>query len=176
MAKLQPLEDKDFDARKPYFGLGAHEVYIKAARRGQLDNENKTEYVEFDLLGEDDQEGNVRLWISEKAAPYTLARLGQIAVHNKDTEEEKQKVRDAFKKITDTDLIDQKFLDKFKDMQAWILVEEDTNAPKPNGGFYTRTNLYSYPPKPRQLSASDLTTDQMKQGGTPVNPDEVPFE
>lgn len=170
MAKLQPLEDKDFAERQPYFGVGVHEVAIQAARRGQLDNANKTEYIEFDLMGLNDEQGSVRLWISEKAAPYTLANLGRLAVHNKKTEAEKQKIRDAFKKIVDTDQIDQAFLDKFVDMQAWILVEEDVNAPKPNGGFYTRTNLYSYEPKPKKT-----TVESIMPGATKADDDDVPF-
>ena len=176
MAKLQPLEDKDFAERKPYFDAGVHEVAIQAVRRGVMDNENKTEYVEFDVVGLQDEEASVRLWLSDKAAPYTLANLARIAVHNKESEADKQKVREAFKKITDTDQLDEKFLEKFVDMQCWILTEEDTNAPKPNGGFYLRNNLYSWEPKPKQITADDLTTANMKAGGTPVDNDDVPFK
>jgi len=176
MAKVQPLEDKDFEPRNTdYLRPGVHEVFIKSAKRGQLDNEKKTEYVELGVEGEDGS-GTVTMFISEKAAPYTLARLAQVAVHNEASDEAKQKVRDRFKKINDTDKIDQAFLDLFVDMQCWVLTEEDTSGKqKPNGGFYLRNNLYSYEPKPRTVTAANLTTDQMKAGGTPVDTDEIPF-
>ena len=52
-------------------------------------------YLEFALLGPDDQEGLARLYLTEMAAPYTRNTLAQISVHNADTEA-KQKVRDYF--------------------------------------------------------------------------------
>lgn len=172
MVKVQ-LDEKDFAERKPYFGAGVHEVVITELKK--VEPESGAPYVEATVIGENDEKDAIRLYISEKAAPYTLSNLARIAVHNKETDAEKQKVRDAFTKITDTDQLDEKFLDKFKDMQAWILTEEDLNAPKPNGGYYLRSNLYSYVPKPRnasQMTAEQLVSDQNEK----VDTDEIPFK
>lgn len=169
------LDEKDFAERKPYFDAGVHEVYITDAKK--VEPENGAPYIEVTVVGEGDATDSIRNYISEKAAPYTLSNLARIAVHNKQTEADKQAVRDAFKKITDTDQIDQKFLDKFKDMQAWILTAEDTNGnQKPGGGYYLRSNLYSYEPKPKAPTADELVSDFKKQGATPVDVNEVPFE
>lgn len=175
MAKLPPMEDKDFADRKPYFDEGVHEVYIKKATRGSSPKTG-SEYIEFDLLGENDEEGNVRLYLTEKTQERSRSILATIAVHNKQSDVEKQAVRDAFKKITDTDQLDDDFLKKFVDLQAWILTEQDTNAPKPNGGFYLRNNLYSYEPTPRTTATSPATTASQLLGGTDADLDEVPFK
>lgn len=170
MVKVQ-LEDKDMAERKPYFEAGVHEVYITDLKA--VKPESGAEYLEATVLGENDATDNIRLYISEKAAPYTLANLARIAVHNKEGETDKQAVREAFKKITDTDQLDEKFLGRFKDMQAWILTEEDLNAPKPNGGYYLRSSLFSYPPKPSN-NAAKATTEQIKNG-EPIDLNEIPF-
>lgn len=173
MVKMNEMEDKDFEPRKAYFAEGVHEVYITAMERGVSPN-TKSEYIEVSLLGEGDAEGSARLYLTDKTADRSRSILATIAVHNKGTDAEKQKVRDVFKKVTDTDQLDDKFLAKFKDMQAWILVEEDKSAPKPNGGFYLRTNLYSYEPKPRAKTADELVSD-ITEGGEPVDLSEIPF-
>ena len=169
MVKMSEMTDKDFEARKPYFGVGVHEVILTGATTGEATTGSK--FIEFELLGENDEEGSVRLYLTEKTVERTRSILATIAVHNKDGEVEKQKVRDGFKKITDSDeMLTEKFLAKFKDMQAWILTEEDKSAPKPNGGFYLRNNLYSYEPKPRAT-----TIQQDIEGGKPVDLSEIPF-
>lgn len=163
------IDDKAFAPRKEYFGPGVHEVHITGATRGKTPNKG-TEYVEFELEGEDG-EGTATLWMSEKAAPYSIARMAQVAVHNKASETDKQKVRDAFMKITDSDEIDDKFLEKFEGMQAWILTEEDTSgAQKPGGGYYLRNNLYSYEPTVKKTTAEDIMP-----GGQSISTDDVPF-
>lgn len=173
MVKVQ-LEDKDFESRKAYFGLGAHEVYIEKIEKVTPDSGSP--YLNVSVLGVQDEKevrDDVRAYISDAAAPYTVSTLARIAVHNKKTDKEKQAVRDAFKEI-DTDEIDQKFLDKFKDMQAWILTEENLNAPRDNGGYFWRSSLYSYEPKPKKITAESLVSE----GGTEItkeNLGEIPF-
>ena len=168
MVKVNPMEDKDFEARGKYFDAGVYKVHLSDPKRDV--SKSGSEFVQFTVNGENEEQSDVRLYLTEKAAPYSLKTLAGIAVHNKGSEAEKQKVRDAFKNITDTDTLDAKFLEKFENMEAWVLVEEDTNSPKPNGGYYLRYNLYSYEPKPRKITPEDLMG-----GGTPVDPDEVPF-
>lgn len=170
MVKMSEMTDKDFEERKPYFGVGAHEVIMGAATTGKTPNTG-SEYIDFAVAGSNDEEGSVRLYLTEKTVDRTRSILAALAVHNKEGDVEKQKVRDAFKKITDSDqMLDAKFLEKFDGAHAWILVEEDKSAPKPNGGFYLRSNLYSYPPKPR---VTDIQ-DDIKSGDN-VDLSEIPF-
>lgn len=170
------MEDKDFESRKPYFDEGVHEVYIDDFRRGESTNTGSP-FIEFDVVGENDEQGNVRLYLTEKTQERTRSILATIAVHNKQSEEEKQAVRNAFKKITDTDQIDDAFLEKFNGMQAWILTEPNLTQPKPAGGYYLQSNLYSYKPTPRTTATSPATTAEQLLGGTPVDDtDEIPFK
>jgi hypothetical protein len=170
MVKMKTMSDKEFEARKPYFGVGVHEVILTSAVAGKSPT-TESDFIEFSLLGEADEEGSVRMYLTEKTVERTRSILATIAVHNKEGEVEKQKVRDAFKKMTDSDdMLTEKFLAKYKDMQAWILTEEDKSAPKPNGGFYLRSNLYSYEPKPRAT-----TIQEDIAGGKPIDLSEIPF-
>lgn len=168
MVKMAQMEDKDFN-NSAYFDLGVHEVAITGAETGK--NEKGTPYIDITVEGLGDEKDTVRMYTSENAAPYTRNNLAKIAVHNRDSEEEKQKVRDAFKKITDSDQMDNKFLERFIDMQAWLLVEEDQTAPKPNGGFYKRSTLYAYKPTPKAAVAAVMG----KSGDAPVDLNEIPF-
>lgn len=170
MVKMKEMSDKDFENRKPYFGTGVHEVILTDATSGKSPNTG-SDYIEFELLGKNDEEGTVRLYLTDKTVERTRSILATIAVHNKASEVEKQKVRDGFKKMTDSDkMLTESFLAKFKDMQAWILTEKDKSAPKPNGDFYLRSNLYSYEPKARAT-----TIQEDIDGGEPIDLSEIPF-
>ena len=169
MVKVQ-LEDKDFTGGNKYFNEGVYKVYLSDPKRDV--SKSGSEFIQFTVNGENEEQTDVRLYLTEKAAPYSLKTLAGIAVHNKGSEAEREKVREAFKAITDTDTLDAKFLAKFENYEAWVLVEEDTNAPKPNGGYYLRTNLYSFPPKPRKITPEDIMGGGTKDG---IDPDEVPF-
>lgn len=164
------LEDKDFAERKPYFDVGVHEVYITGAHK--VEPQTGSPYIEVTVLGDEDTTDDIRVYISEAAAPYTIANLARIAVHNAPTDEAKEKAKVAFKAITDTDMIDDKFLTKFENMQAWIKTEENLNAPKENGGYFLRSSLYSWEPKEPKMTPEQL----MGVGTTQVDPKEVPFE
>lgn len=172
MAKMPPMEDKEFEARGgQYFDAGVHEVFINKVSRGVSKAGN--EYIEFEVTDKDNERtARPRRYLSEAAAPHTRRELMNIAVHNKETEEQKQQVRDAFRNILDTDKFDQKFLDKFESMQAWIKAEEDLNAPKPNGGYYLKYDIYGYEPKQKKTTVEDIMG-----GGTPVDTgsDSIPF-
>ena len=172
--KLDAMIDDDFDKSDGnWFEPGVYKVLIESATRGKTDK--GTEYIEFKVLGEEDQTGKARKYITEKSAQYTRNFLAGIAVHNQTTEEEKQKVRDSFKKPLDTDTWTDKYLEKFKNFEAWIDVYEDENAPKSNGGFYKRTEIFHYEPKHRQPSSRSRIADMLNQA-TPVElSDDIPF-
>lgn len=174
MTKMNPMDDKEFEDRKPYFEAGVHQVFIKGVSTGKTPNTG-SDYIEFKLLGAEDEEGTARAYVTDKSMDYTRSLLARIAVHNKSTEPEKQKVREAFKAINDSDqMLDPKFLEKFIDNEAWILVEEDKSSPKPNGGFYLRTSLYSYEPKARPQTNPNATGTITDNGKIDLT--EIPFE
>jgi len=171
MVKMNEMTDKDFEARGSYLDEGVHTVLLQKFTRGKTPNTG-SEYIDIELLGENDEQGSTRLYLTEKTMDRSRSILAAIAVHNKEDEKAKEKVRAAFKAIVDTDQLSEDFLKNLVEMQAWALVQEDKTAPKPNGGFYLRTNLYSYEPKPRKETADDI----MAAGeAISVDPNEVPF-
>lgn len=172
MVKVQLTDEDLVERNNNYFAEGEHEVLITDAERGVTDSGK--EYVEFTVLGHGDEVDTARMWFTtDKAAKYTLSILAGIASHNKSSEADKQTVRDAFKKITDTDLVDDKFLEKFKDMDAFFTVYKSdrtyTTASGETRNSYDK-NIYGYMPKPRKVTA-----EQIMAASTPVSSDDVPF-
>ena len=169
------MTDEDLATRTGgnYFSEGVHEVLIQKAERGVTDSGK--EYAEITVLGHDDEVGTARLWFStEKAGKYALSILSGIAVHNRKDDAAKEKARATFKAITDTDEVDDKFLARFKEMDAWFMVQQSDrtyqNAEGETKNSYDR-NIYGYEPKMKQMTA-----EQLVSSGTPVSTDDVPFK
>jgi len=169
------ITDEDMAPRNSnYFDEGVHEVMIVKAERGRTDSGK--DYVEFTVEGQGGESGTARLWFTTEAASnYALSILAGIAVHNKKTEEDKNKVRTAFKDIKDTDVIDDKFLKKFEQMDAWYTVQQSDRQYINNKGetkYSYDKNIYGYEPK---LKSRPVTADQLKSVSEPVDNDDIPF-
>lgn len=169
------LTDEDLAERNTnYFSEGEHEVAIVKAERGTTDAGK--EYVEFTVQGKNEEEGTARLWFTTDAsAKYALSIMAGIAVHNKDTDAEKAKVREAFKAIQDTDVVDDKFLKKFENMLAFYQVSKSDrtymNAAGETKNSYDR-NIYGYMPKPKAPSAEATAAADLQK---PVDVSDIPF-
>lgn len=170
------LTDEDLAERgeNNYFTEGVHEVLIEKAERGKTDAGK--EYVEFTVKGENDETDTARLWFTtEKSCKYALSILAGIASHNKESDVEKQKVKDAFKAITDTDQVDDKFLKKFENDHAFFSVYKSdtrtyTNAAGEEKPSYDK-NLTGYKPNPKK----DLVADAKAELQKPIDLSEIPF-
>lgn len=171
------LTDEDLAPRgnNNYFKEGEHEVLIVKAERGTTSGGK--DYVEFTVMGHNDETDTARLWFTtEKSCKYALSIMAGIASHNKQTEAEKQKVREAFKAIQDTDVIDDKFLEKFKDMDAFFTVYKSDRTYTGTDGSTKNSydkNIYGYMPAPR-LTASPSTPSPL-EGSQPIDLSEIPF-
>jgi hypothetical protein len=171
--KVQITDEDLVQRNNQYFAEGEHEVVITEAKRGVTDAGK--EYVEFTVAGHDDETGKARLWFSTEAgSKYALSILAGIASHNKQTDAEKEKVRDAFKAITDTDQVDDKFLAKFKDMDAFFTVYMSDRTYINSAGETKNSydsNIYGYMPKPKV--AKPTTVESLM--GEEISTDDVPF-
>lgn len=170
------LTNENFDtpAGGKYFDVGVHIVEIISATRET--NTNGNDFVSFKVRGVNDEEGEARRYLTEKSAKWTVSLISGIIVHNQDSDASKEKARETLRKITNTSQVDDKFLAKLVDKEAWIEVYEDTNAPKPNGGYYKRAKIFQYEPKPRQTQPAQQV--QSVTGGTMLTDkelDEIPF-
>lgn len=172
------LTDEDLAERgnNNYFEEGEHEVLITKAERGTTDSGK--DYVEFTVLGHDDESDTARLWFTTDAsAKYALSILAGIASHNKHSDIDKKKVRDAFKAITDTDEVDDKFLARYKEMDAFFTVYKSDRTYLGNDGTTKHSfdkNIYGYMPKPKKQTAEDLISD-FKATGDEISTDDIPF-
>lgn len=169
------LTDEDLAPRgeSNYFTEGVHEVLIEKAERGVHDGK---EYVEFTVKGENGETDTTRLWFTtEKSCKYALSILAGIATHNKESEADKQKVRDAFKQITDTDQVDDKFLKKFENDHAFFSVYKSDTRTYTNAQGETKPsfdkNLYGYKPNEKK----DLVADAKAELQKPIDLSEIPF-
>lgn len=170
------LTDEDLATRgdTKYFSEGIHEVAIVKAERGK---HNGKEYVEFKLEGENGETDTARLWFTtDKSAKYALSIMAGVAVHNKDSEAEKEGVRSAFKKITDTDQVDNKFLAKFEGMVAFFQVAKSDTRTYTDASGETKPsydkNIYGYRPKEKVDHIAEAKAEMLK----PIDPNEIPFE
>lgn len=169
------ITDEDMAPRNNnYFDEGVHEVVIAKAERGTTDNDK--DYVELTVQGQNEEEGTARLWFTTEAAGnYALSILAGIAVHNKESETDKQKVRDAFKKIDDTDLVDDAFLKKFVEMEAFYMVQMSDRTYVNNQGetknSYDR-NIYGYSPT---MKTRVVEPTKNAVNSDPVDLSDIPF-
>lgn len=169
MVKVNMTED-DFKAPSKYFGLGEHAVGITSVKI--VTDDKDRDYLQFEFAGQDDPDttGDCRIYMhTEKSAKYAIRTLQAIASHNATTDTEKDRIKSKFVNIGDTDDL-KPLLKNYENNEAFIQVYEDTNAPKPNGGYYKRTNIFGYMPSPRKPSV-----DELMAGSTQVSNDDVPF-
>jgi len=157
-----------------YFDVGVHLVMIDSATR-RVNDKGKS-FVEVKFQGVHDEQGDAKLWFTtEKGSKYSARVINGIIVHNQTSDEAKEKARAVLQKIKSTSEYDDKFLTKLKGKEAWIEVYEDTNAPKPNGGYYKRTDIYQYEPKPRQTVSTPTATPVEGKFLSQEELDEIPF-
>lgn len=175
MAKIEKMTDEDFakeGGNSNYFKRGVHPIMIIDAVVGKSEKKG-TPYILFEVEGDEGQRDTVeRMYVTEGTSMFLRRNLSAFLVHNKETEKEKEAVREFFKTIDDTDmLLDKKFLDKFLGLRGWILRDEDENSPKPNGGYYLRNQLYAYAPKFEEKD----TAESIMEEGEKVDLSVIPF-
>lgn len=147
--KLTPeiLEGVDQQPKK-YFDIGTHKVVIGLINSGTTDNGK--EYLEFTVFDSEDNDriGTARLWFSsDKAAKYSISIISGIFVHNT-AEEKRDALKDALKKLTDTDALLEIAQKKLIGKEAFYVVEEDPVRTYTNKDGETmpsiNRNIYGY--------------------------------
>ena len=153
-----------------YFGEGVHKVKILAVDQGKTDDGK--EYFEFKLEGENGEDGNARIYWTEKAQQFSFNTVRGIFVHNT-IEKNKDAIRKEVDATTNTDELF-KLCQALKGKEAWYVVQKTdrtyTNSDGETKFSYNR-NLYGYEYVIKKTAAQDIMGD-----GTPVDASEVPFE
>jgi len=163
------------DTKKPigqYFGEGVHKVKIQGVVADTSPNSG-SEYFEFGLLGENGEEGNARVYWTEKSQPYSFNTIRDIFVHNT-KEENKDKVRDMVNATSNTDELLKLCQDSLEGKEAWLKVEK-SGTTYVNGAGETKEsynrNIYGYEPRMTKKSDDEIL-EEMNQ---PIDTSEIPF-
>lgn len=158
-----------------YFGYGVHKVHI-----GQVTNdetESGSEFIEFTLLGDNDEEDTARVWFtSPKSANYSFNVLRSIFVHNQ-SDDKKEKARDAVDAVTNAkELCD--LLQNVVGGECWFTKYESPDRTYVNKDGITKRsidkNIMGYEPQPKpELIRQDSQKAELNalEGATDITGD-----
>lgn len=150
--QLSDDDKQEINNRGNYFDFGVHAVKIGMVEPGVHGDEEK-EYIEFTLLGPNEEEDTARLWFTEKAGKYSFNTMREIAVHNaKDAD--KEKARNAMDNCVTVEDLAKVFNDKVVGGECWFTVyPSKTRTYTGNDGTLKKSidkNIYGWQPKPRE--------------------------
>lgn len=152
-----------------FFREGVHEVIITSAEFFETDD--KKIFLELKLTGSNDEEGSTRLYFTEDAKKISLDTIRKILVHNASDDETKDKIREAYKKITNLAQLNP-FALRLVDKQAWLKIEKSdkTYTSKETGEIkhsYNR-NIYGFEPKMKAAPSESKTDTQNNTASKPT--------
>lgn len=145
-------EAKEFEGNsKSYLDFGVHEVQIMLVESGQTDS--GTDYLEFTVVGKNEEEERARLWLTDKSEKYTFATLKSIYTHCA-PEDKKDSARDELDACKDYDEVVELFNKRCIGKQIWFTKYQDPERTYVNQAGETKrsvnTNVYGYEPKLRE--------------------------
>lgn len=149
-----------------WFGFGVHEVTIGEVSEGETDS--GTDYIEFTLLGDNQEEDTARVWLTEKSEKYSFRTLKDIYVHCA-PEAKKEEARKSFDEAADSTAVVE-LLQNCIGAKIWFTKYPDPKRSYVNQAGETKPsinkNVYGYAPKPRddlippQDKVVDVDTDK----------------
>lgn len=149
-----------------WLGFGVHKVKIGAIEHGLTENDK--EYVEFTVLGENEEEDTARVWFtSQKAANYSFNICRGIYVHNA-PKDKKDAARDQFDALEDAEAMVKLMNEKLIGGECWF-----TKYPSPDRTYQASDgsirksidkNVYGYEPRLREdLLPVDEQKDELNK-------------
>lgn len=149
-----------------WLGFGVHKVKIGAIEHGLTENDK--EYVEFTVLGENEEEDTARVWFtSQKAANYSFNICRSIYVHNA-PKDKKDAARDQFDALEDAEAMVKLMNEKLIGGECWF-----TKYPSPDRTYQAADgsirksidkNVYGYEPRLREdLLPVDEQKDELNK-------------
>lgn len=158
---------KEFNSGN-WFGFGVHKVKIGLIELRETDDGK--EFVEFTLLGDNDEEDTARMWLtSDKAVNFSFNVCRQIYVHNA-PEAAKDAARDTMDAVKDTKELVEKLNEKLIGGECWFTKYLDPTRTYEAADGTTKQsvnkNVYGYEPK---LRADLMPKDVQASGNTAVD-------
>lgn len=163
-------EAKEFEGNsKSYLDFGVHEVQIMLVGSGQTDS--GTDYVEFTVVGPNEEEERARLWLTDKSEKYTFATLKGIYTHCA-PEDKKEAAQAELEACKDYDEVVELFNKRCIGKKIWLTKYPDPNRTYTNQAGEVKqsinTNIYGYEPKPkpellpRKDQVADVSDEDLK--------------
>jgi hypothetical protein len=148
-----------------WFGFGVHEVTIGEVTEGQTDS--GTDFIEFTLLGDNQEEDTARVWLTEKSEKYSFRTLKDIYVHCA-PEAKKDAARKSFDAAEDSTAVVE-LLQNCLGKKIWFTKYPDPKRTyEASDGTIKKSinkNIYGYAPKLRE----DLMPQQDKVANVDVD-------
>ena len=152
-AKKMKEEIMAANSGKQWLGLGVHEVFIQTVELTQA--KTGTMGIKFGVENEEGQ-GEVTMWLSEGALPYTIKNVSALVVHSVDDDKKKDNAKKFMANVVSAKGLFNVASDKLGQAQCWLSVRESKS-----GNTYTDKNgeekpsldrnLLSYAPKATQV-------------------------
>lgn len=162
MSRAISDEAKEFEGNnKSWLDFGVHKVQIMLVGSGQTDS--GTDFIEFVVVGPNEEEEKARLWLTDKSEPYTFATLKGIYTHCA-PEAKKEDARLELEKCKDYDEVVELFNKRCIGKQIWFTKYLDPKRTYINTAGETKrsvnTNVYGYEPKERpELMPNGMSAD-----------------
>lgn len=159
-----------------YFGEGIHKVKIMTVIGGTTDAGK--EFIEFTVVGDNDEEGSARVWFTtDKAIRYSFNTIRGIFVHNAMKGKE-EAAREMVNAVKDTDELVELCNKVLIGKEAYYTVEKSdykyTNAAGEEKQGYNR-NISGYEPKPKPTQQSgNEAVDSTFGGGEVMDSNDIP--
>ena len=139
-----------------FFREGVHEVIITSAEFFETDD--KKIYLELGIMGSNDEQDTARLYFTDGAKKISIDTIRKILVHNAPDDETKDKIREAYKKITNLAQLNP-FALRLVDKQAWLKIEKSDKTETGEIKHSYNRNIYGFEPKMKAVpSESKINT------------------
>lgn len=159
-----------------YLGIGNHQVFVQSVELTEA--KTKTIGIKFTVENEQGQ-GDVTMWLSEAALPYTIENISRILVHNA-ADDKKDKVRNFMSNIMSAKEVFEVAKEKMMGAICYLSIQPDRN-----GRTYTNKNgetkpslernLLSYMPKEQPTELVVKTTGGVVEPVGDVDLSNIPF-
>ena len=176
MADFNADDKKEITQTAGFYEEGVYTIKIVDVTGGVTDK--GSEYFEFEVVGNNGEEGTVRTYFTDAAKPYSFNTIRNIFVHNtpeKNKEIIKKSVEDC---ANTTDLLT--LCEALRGKDAWLLVQKtgDTYTNPKTGKVYDNLNrnIYGYAPKftpSAKAPTATQTSSDIMGGGEEITSENV---
>lgn len=175
---VKTLEEQlDRTGGNNYFSVGIHEVEIAKVELRKFPSGSRAIVI---TVSDGTAEAETFHWLSEKALPYTIDRIGKILIHNT-KEENKETLRTALKKINSASKLFESISSEKKPItgfKCWLRVQESETQTYTDKNGVERPSIerdiFGYEPK---MNKQSQVKEMLESGETKsdIDLDDIPF-